>query len=134
MTTKASVNVNDTIRDMRKLGLNVSKLMPKFIARIIFKGEDFMKKAAPYRTGTLRRSISGYPKTKPISILTDMTGMKGRKTKANPEGIPIGVNYAFVANLYSKKPHYIEKTVDHIEKVLIPQESKIVIKQALKRV
>ena len=115
MTLSAKVNIDDTIRDMRKLGLNVSKLMPEFIARLSLKSEAFIKPAMPYRTGTMRRSTHAHPTTKPNQVAT-------------------GVNYAFIANVRSKSPGYIEKTVDHIEKVLIPKESEIVIKQALRKV
>ena len=115
MPMKASVDVDDTIRDMRKLGLNVSKLMPKLIARLSLKGEAFIKPIMPWRTGTLRRSTHAHPTTKPNTIA-------------------VGVSYAFIANVRSKRPGFIEATVEHIEKVLVPQEAEIVIKQALKKV
>ena len=115
MAMTASVDVDSTIKDMKRLGLNVKKEMPKFIARLALKGEDFIKPVMPHRTGTLIRSTHAAPTLKPNTIAT-------------------GVTYAFAANLRSRKPQFIERTVDYIEKTLVPQESKIVINNALKKV
>ena len=114
MTMSAKVDVDDTVRDMRNVGLNISKLMPKLIARLSQKGAAFMKPATPYRTGALRRGIHAAPTT-------------------NPNRIASVENYVFIANIRSRSPGYIEKTEDYIEKI-IPIESDIVIKQALRNI
>lgn len=114
MHDKYGVNVNDAIKDMRKLGGNVAKLIPTFIARLSFKGERIMKSRAPVRTGTLKRSIHASPTTKPNMISTS-------------------VNYAFIANIKSRRRGYIEMTVALIED-LIPEEADRMIKQAMRKV
>lgn len=114
MTTEAEVHVDiaDVIRGFHAVKINVHKAVPKLISRLSLKGEGFMKHESPYRTGTLRRSIHAHPTTLPVSVAT-------------------GVNYAFAANIRSRRPGFIGKTVEHIEKIL-PHESEIVIKNALK--
>ena len=112
MTMSTKIGVDDTICDMQKLGLNVSKLIPKLIARLSLKGVAFMKPATPYRTGELRSGIRAVPTT-------------------NPNHIASGVNYAVIANVRSRHPGFIEKTDNHIEKI-IPKESDIMITQALR--
>lgn len=114
MAISATVDVRKTIADLNKFGLNVGNLLPEFIARLSFKGEGYMKGEMPVRTGTLRRSTHAAPTTKPNTIAA-------------------GVNYAFIANVRSRRPGYIEKTVGYIEKIM-PKESDTFIEQALKKV
>lgn len=116
MTNGSSVDVDisDVIRGFHAVKINVHKAVPKLLARLSFKGEAFMKGGSitPYRTGTLRRSIHAYPTVKPT-------------------GLAAGVDYAFAANIHSRKPHFIERTKDYIIKS-IPVESDIIIGNALK--
>lgn len=128
MTGEASVEVDiaDVIRGFHAVKINVHKAVQKLISRIAFKGEDFMKKpgVAPYRTGTLRRSIYAIPRINPINVSSQMEGME-------INGVPVAVNYAFAANKYSRSPRFIERTVEHMNKI-VQQEANIVIKNALK--
>lgn len=114
MTMSTKIDVEDTISDMQKLGLNVIKLTPKLIGRLSLKGVAYMKPKTPYRTGELRRSIHAVP-------------------AINPKQIASGVNYAVIANVRSRHPGFIEKTDDYIDKI-IPKESDIIIKQALREI
>lgn len=114
MTMDTKINIDDTIKDMHNLGLNVIKLTPKLIEILSLKGVAYMKPKTPYRTGDLRRSIHAVP-------------------TINPTQIASGVNYAVIANVRSRHPGFIEKTDDYIEKI-IPKESDIMIKQALREI
>jgi hypothetical protein len=112
---KITVNIDAANRDLSKLGVNVEKALSKLIVRLVLKGEGFMKRGdvTPYRTGTLRRGIHGYPTVRPTGIATN-------------------VNYAFIANVTSRRPGFIEKTSDYVID-LIPEETQKVIKNILKR-
>ena len=112
---KVTVDANAAERDLSKLGINVKKALPKLIARLVLKGEGFMKRGdvTPYRTGTLRRGIHGYPTVRPTGIATN-------------------VNYAFIANVTSRHPGFIEKTSNYVID-LIPEETQKIIKNILKR-
>lgn len=116
MSMSANIDVTHTIADLDAVGLSIEKHLPSLIARLSLKGEGFMKNRniVPVRTGTLYRSIHAHPTLNPNSIAT-------------------GVDYAFIANIRSSKPGYIEKTVNYIEKI-VPKESDIIIREALKKV
>lgn len=106
-----SVNVDDAIDDLKKLDVNVEKFLPTFIARLSLRGEGTMKKLAPHRTGTLRRSVHAAPTIRPNSIA-------------------VNVDYAFIADVRSKRPGYIGKTVQFIDKI-IPSEVDRMINKVL---
>jgi len=106
------VDISGAVRTFHAAGVNVHKAMPVLLTRLSFKGEGFMKGAAPVRTGTLRRSIHAYP-------------------TVHPAGLAAGVNYAFAANVRSRKPRYIEKTRDYIVQIQ-PKESDLIIQRALR--
>ena len=112
MTESITVDVDGAVKTLKLAGVNVHQAMPKLLSRLSLKGEGVMKNISPFRTGTLRRSIHAYPTVRPA-------------------GLAAGVNYAFAANVRSRSPQYIERTVDSIIKQ-IPIEADIVIKQALK--
>lgn len=114
MTDMVEVDISGAVKTFKKAGANVHKAMPKLLARLSMKGEGFMKQGSitPHRTGTLRRSIHAYPTTHPV-------------------GVAAGVDYAFYANVRSRRPQFIEKTRYHIIRI-IPRESDIIIKNALR--
>jgi hypothetical protein len=97
MTNRVDVDVDisGAARTFRTAGMNEKKAVPTLLARLSFKGESFMKGAAPVRTGTLRRSLHAYP-------------------TVHPAGLASSVKYAWAANVRSRKPRYIEKTRDYI--------------------
>lgn len=104
------VNTKDAIADLKKFGENVGKLIPTFIARLSFKGERIIKGEVPVRTGTLKRGMHAYPTLRPHVIATT-------------------VRYAFITNIRSSRPKYIEKTISTIEDI-IPEEADKIIEQA----
>lgn len=108
------VDISGAVKTFKKAGVNVHKAVPKLLARLSMKGEGFMKQGSitPHRTGTLRRSIHAYP-------------------TIHPAGVAAGVNYAFFANVRSRKPRFIEKTKAHIIRI-VPHESDIIVKNALR--
>jgi len=112
MSEAVDVDISGAVKMFYNAGVNVRKAVPQLLARLSKKGEGYMKPESPVRTGTLRRSIHAYP-----TIL--------------PAGVAAGVNYAFAANVRSRRPGFIEKTVVHIKQI-IPHESDLVIKNALK--
>lgn len=124
-TEPITVDISGAVKTFKLAGVNMHQAMPKLLARLSLKGEDYIKQIAPYRTGRLRGSISAYPKVMPRSIGSDMT------KSGLPGGTYIGVNYAWKANVRSKSPRYIERTVDFVIKQ-IPIEADIVISNALK--
>jgi len=114
MTKNASVEVDiaDVIRGFHAVKINVRKAVPHLLARLSFKGEAFMKPNMPWRTGTLRRGTHAHPTVRPVSVAA-------------------GVNYAFAANIHSRKPQFIERTKEYIESI-IQRESNLVMKNALR--
>ena len=108
------IDATGATRTFYKAGVNVFKATKILLARLMFKGESFVKapSVTPYRTGTLRRSIHAAPTTYPTQIAA-------------------GVNYAFYANVRSKHPRYIERTHGYIIRIF-PHESDLVLKNALK--
>lgn len=115
MNEMVEIDVSGAKASLKKANVNVAKGMPKIVARLSLKGEKFMGQSsiAPHRTGTLRRGIHAHPTFYPVSIA-------------------VNVKYAFYANVRSKKPHFIEKTYQHILNIL-PKETDIVINNALRR-
>ncbi len=107
-----NVDISGAVRTFHAAGVNVQKAVPKLLARLSFKGETYMKNAAPVRTGTLYRGIHAYPTVHPIGLASKET-------------------YAWAANVRSSRPRYIEKTRDYIVRIH-KNEADIVIKQALK--
>jgi len=112
---RVTVNTASAKRRMTKAGVDVKRAMPTLIARVVLKGETFMKRSdiSPHRTGTLRRGIHGYPTVRPT-------------------GIAVNVNYAFAANVTSRHPGFIERTAAYIIDI-IPEETQKVIKNILSR-
>lgn len=114
MTEMIEADISGAVRTFHKAGVNVKQAVPKLLARLSMKGEGFMKQTSitPYRTGTLRRSIHAHPTNHPV-------------------GIAAGVNYAFAANVRSRKPQFIEKTRNYIVRIA-PHETDIIVRNALK--
>ncbi len=110
------VNVSGTVRALSKAGVEVHKALPIIITRVVGLGEDFMKRdtITPWRTGTLRRGIHGYPTIRSTGIGTN-------------------VAYAFLANARSSRPGFIELTSDYVVDML-PEETRLVIQKKLNKV
>lgn len=114
MKELVEVNISDAAHSLKKAKIDVVKAMPKLIARLVLKGEAFMKQRSvtPHRTGTLGRGIHAYPTTHPTEISTTVV-------------------YTNIANIRSSKPRFIEKTAQHILDIL-PKETNIVLDNALR--
>jgi len=103
MTENISVDIRNTKAYFHYMGIKMYPAMKKLQFRLVFIGEGKMK----FYSGTLRRSIHAYP-------------------TRNPWGIATSVNYARIANVRSRKPHFIEQTVNHLERIAVPEAQKIV--------
>jgi len=112
-TDSVKVDIKDAVKMLDKLGKGTQKAMPALIARLALKGEGFMKGQSPVLTGTLRRSIHAFPTMKPWGVATS-------------------VNYANIANVRSRRPHFIEKTAAYIERIA-PEEAEKVIANTLRK-
>ncbi len=112
MTENISVDISGAVNHFKWVSHRISASVQKLQFRLAFIGEGKMKFYSPVRTGTLRRSIHAYP-------------------TRNPWGIATSVNYARIANIRSRRPHFIEQTVNHLERIAIPEAKKI-IKEALR--
>ena len=110
------IDVKGTVRALHKANVDVRKAMPAIVSRLVMLGERFMKRSyiTPWRTGTLRRGIHGYPTIRPAGIATNVT-------------------YAFAANVHSKNPGFIDRTQNYIEKIA-PEETQQVIKNITSKV
>lgn len=115
-TDPVQIDLSDSVRDLERIGASVDKEMPKLIARLVLKGEGYMKRSdvTPYRTGTLRRGIHGYPTI--------------RST-----GIAANVNYAFYANVSSRKPGFIESTTNHVISI-VGVETDLMLERIMMRI
>lgn len=111
---KVDVSTKHTISDLTHFSHNIGELIPGFIATLSEMGNSYAQSIEPVRTGALRRNTHTAPTTNPNTIVSD-------------------VNYAYIANLNSKSPHFIERTIDYIEKI-IPDEADRMITQALNKV
>ncbi len=114
MSDLVEIDATGAIRTFHTAGINISKAMPKLVARLVFKGEEFMKdpNVTPYKTGRLRGGIHGHPTIYPISLAANVT-------------------YVWAANIHSRKPRFIERTHEFIIRTF-PAESKIIVANALK--
>lgn len=107
MTENISVDIRNTKAYFHYVGIKMHPAIKKLQFRLAFIGEGKMKFYSPVRTGTLRRSIHAYPTRSPFGIATN-------------------VNYARIANVRSSKPNFIEQTVNHLERIAVPEAQKIV--------
>lgn len=89
------IDIDDALKMFDEVKIDAAKATVQIEARLALKGEGFMKGGSPVLTGTLRRSMHAYPTMKPWGIATS-------------------VNYAKIANLRSRKPHFIEKTISYV--------------------
>lgn len=114
MKELVEVDIASAAQSLKKAKIDTVKAMPKLIARLVLKGEAFMKQRSviPHRTGTLGRGIHAYPTTYSTEIATTVT-------------------YTRIANIRSSKPQFIERTAQHIMSIL-PKETDIVIDNALR--
>lgn len=112
MTIDVSVDIHATRQYFSKAGINVKEAVHKIESTLAYRGEHVMKSISPVRTGTLRRSIHAYP-------------------TRNPFGIATSVNYAWMANVRSRSPRFIDRTETYI-KQRAPVEAKHIIEDALK--
>lgn len=105
------VDISDAIKMLDRTKVDIAKASKTIEARLSLKGESFMKLQSPVLTGTLRRSMHAYP-------------------TRTPWGIATSVNYAYMANVRSRRPYFIEKTVSYIGQIA-HVESERIIKAAL---
>ena len=112
MTENISIDISGAVNYIKWTSNRVHESVRKLQFRLAFIGEGKMKFYSPVRTGTLRRSIHAYP-------------------TRNPWGIATSVNYARFANVRSRKPHFIEQTVNHLERIAVPEAKKL-INEAIK--
>jgi len=108
------IDISSAEKTFYKAGINVHHATRTLISRLMFKGESYMKdrSVVPVRTGTLIRSIHAAPTIHPVRIAA-------------------GVNYAFAANVRSKRTRFIERTYGHIIRIF-PGEADRTLKTALK--
>ena len=113
MSETIEIDASGAVKTFKTAGVNVHKATQNLIARLSLKGESFIKdrRIVPVRTGTLYRAIHAYPTVHPV-------------------GIAAGVNYAFAANVRSKRPRFIERTHAYIIRIF-PHEADLVLKNAL---
>ena len=90
-----------------------NKALPTAYARIALSGEKFIKIESPYLTGALRRGLHAHPRTKPTSIYHS-------------------TNYTWAANVRSRRPGFIEKTVAYMENIA-EKETKTAVEAVVKR-
>lgn len=112
MTENISVDISGAVKYIKWTSNRVHESVRKLQFKLAFIGEGKMKFYSPVRTGTLRRSIHAFP-------------------TRNPFGIATNVNYARIANVRSRKPHFIEQTVNHLERIAVPEAKKL-INEAIK--
>ena len=112
MTENISIDISGAVNYIKWTSNRVHESVRTLQFRLAFIGEGKMKFYSPVRTGTLRRSIHAYP-------------------TRNPWGIATSVNYARIANVRSRKPHFIEQTVNHLERIAVPEAKKL-INEAIK--
>lgn len=89
------VDIENALKMFDEVKIDTAKATVQIEARLALKGERFMKGQSPVLTGTLRRSLYAAPTMKPWGIATT-------------------INYAKMANLRSRRPHFIEKTAYYI--------------------
>lgn len=107
MAENTSVDISGAVKYIKWTSNRVHESIKKLQFRLAFIGEGKMKFYSPVRTGTLRRSIHAYP-------------------TRSPWGIATSVNYARIANVRSRRPHFIEMTAAHLERIAIPEAKKLV--------
>ena len=107
MTENITVDISGAVKYLKWTSNRVHESVRKLQFRLAFIGEGKMKFYSPVRTGTLRRSIHAFPTRSPFGIATN-------------------VNYARIANVQSRKPHFIEQTVNHLERIALPEAKKLI--------
>jgi hypothetical protein len=108
-------NISGATKALNKVSANVrKKALPNAIARISLKSARYIKCEAPVKTGTLRRGLNAHPTLKPTSIVH-------------------GTSYTYAANVRSRRPGFIQKTLGYVTKIS-QKEAEMAIDNVLKAI